>query len=108
MAAVQRSETARRGRLGFNQLAPNGMHGNPIERFVERRQQPDDVKIKSVTLAKHVQRPGAILARTPGEDARFLGLIMGISAIGFDLGCQGANAWRGCEVAPVATAEPAG
>ena len=52
-------------RLRVDQFPPHGVHRNPVERFVERRQEPDDCEVG--LLAKDVQRPGAVLAGTPGE-----------------------------------------
>jgi hypothetical protein len=41
------------------------VHGNTVELLVERGQESDDFQVGS--LAKDVERPGAILAGTPGE-----------------------------------------
>ena len=41
------------------------VRGNPVERLVERGQEPDDFDVG--LLAKDVQCPGAVLAGTPGE-----------------------------------------
>ena len=55
----------RRSRLGFDQFPSHGVHRHPVERLVERGQEPDDFEVG--LLAKDVERPGAILAGTPGE-----------------------------------------
>jgi hypothetical protein len=56
----------RRSRLSLDQFPPYGVHRHPVERLVERGQEPDDFDVGS--LAEDVERPGAILAGTPGEE----------------------------------------
>src|SRR5271166_2883444 len=48
-----------------NQFSPHWEHGNPVERFVERGQESDDMKIGFLT--KDMQRPFAFFAGTPRE-----------------------------------------
>src|SRR5262249_50323344 len=57
---------ARRSRLGFDQSPAHGVHRHPVERLIERRQEPDDFEVG--LLAEDMERPGAILAGTPGEE----------------------------------------
>src|SRR5258705_12727598 len=54
-----------RSSLEFDQLAAHGVHANAACGFVERRQETDHISI--ALLSEDVQRPCAVLARTPRE-----------------------------------------
>ena len=61
----------RRNRLGFDQFPPHGVHRHPIERLVERGQEPDDFKIG--LLAKDVQAQALSLPEL--QESKILGLM---------------------------------
>ena len=51
--------------LVFEELAADGVHGDPIEALVHRRDERCDLDV--VSLAQLVERPGAVLSAAPPE-----------------------------------------
>ena len=60
-----------RRRLRLQKRPPDGVHRDPVERRVQRRQQPDDLDLAGLT--QDVQRPGGVFAAAPRQQGAWSG-----------------------------------